>query len=162
MPKRLARLDPINRRILAELQKNARITNAALAEKVHLSPSACLERVRALEASGAIRGYGADFDLSRLSSHVMLFVEVVLANHREADFERFLAAARRREEVLDCYKINGRIDVLMRVICRDIAHYNELSDFMASAELGVEKFHGHVVLAVDKPFRGYPLDMLLG
>ena len=65
-----------------------------------------------------------------------------------------------REEVLECFKIGGRIDYLMRVVCRDIDHYNELSDFMSRGELGVEKFHGHVVLATDKAFQGYPLDML--
>jgi Lrp/AsnC family transcriptional regulator of ectoine degradation len=90
----------------------------------------------------------------------MLFVEVVLENHREADFERFLAAIRQRQEVLECYKIGGRIDYLMRVVCRDIAHYNELSDTMSRGDLGVEKFHGHVVLATDKAFAGYPLDLL--
>lgn len=161
MTRRIARIDPINRRILKELQRDARITNAKLAEKVHLSPSACLERVRALEDSGVIRRYVADYDLSKLTSFVMLFVEVILSNHRESDFERFLGAIRRREEVLECFKINGRIDYLLRVICRDIAHYNELSDFMAAGELGVEKFHGHVVLATDKSFEGYPVEMLL-
>ena len=91
----------------------------------------------------------------------MLLVEVVLENHREADFERFLAAIRKRDEVLECYKIGGRIDYLMRVLCRDIDHYNELSDFMSRGELGIEKFHGHVVLAIDKTFQGYPLDLLV-
>ena len=90
----------------------------------------------------------------------MLLVEVILENHREADFERFLAAIRKRNEVLECYKIGGRIDYLMRVLCRDIDHYNEPSDFMSRGELGVEKFHGHVVLAIDKAFQGYPLELL--
>ena len=50
----------------------------------------------------------------------------------------------------------------LRVICRDIDHYNELSDYMSRGDLGVEKFHGHVVLAIDKAFQGYPLDLLAG
>lgn len=160
MPRRHV-VDEMDLRIMRRLQLDGRISNVRLAEDVHLSPSACLERVKALEKDGLIRRYLADFDLSKICSSVMLLVEVILDNHREADFERFLAAIRKRDEVLECYKIGGRIDYLMRVVCRDIEHYNELSDFMSRGELGVEKFHGHVVLAVDKTFHGYPLDLLI-
>ncbi|QBR71639.1 AsnC family transcriptional regulator [Beijerinckiaceae bacterium] len=153
-------VDEMDRKIMNRLQLDARISNVHLADAVHLSPSACLERVRALERDALIRRYIADFDLAKICSSVMLLVEVVLENHREADFERFLGAIRKRDEVLECYKIGGRIDYLMRVVCRDIDHYNELSDFMSRGELGIEKFHGHVVLALDKTFRGYPLDLL--
>jgi Lrp/AsnC family transcriptional regulator, regulator of ectoine-degradation genes len=153
--------DETDLRILKRLQMDARMSNVKLAAAVHLSPSACLERLRRLEKAGVIARYVADFDLGRVSGAVMLFVEVVLKNHREADFERFLAAIRRRREVLECFKIGGRVDYLMRVMCRNIAHYNELSDYMSRGELGVEKFHGHVVLARDKAFAGYPLDLLI-
>ena len=153
-------IDEMDFKIMKRLQLDARISNVRLAEDVHLSPSACLERVKALEKDGLIRRYVADFDLTKIRSTVMLLVEVILENHREADFERFLAAIRKRNEVLECYKIGGRIDYLMRVLCRDIDHYSELSDFMSRGELGVEKFHGHVVLAIDKAFQGYPLDLL--
>ncbi len=160
MPRRHI-VDEMDLRIMQRLQLDARISNVRLAEEVHLSPSACLDRVKALEKDGLIRRYIADFDLAKVCSAVMLLVEVILENHREADFERFLAAIRKRDEVLECYKIGGRIDYLMRVICRDIEHYNELSDFMSRGDLGVEKFHGHVVLAADKSFHGYPLDLLV-
>jgi Lrp/AsnC family transcriptional regulator, regulator of ectoine-degradation genes len=153
--------DETDLRILKRLQMDARVSNVKLAAAVHLSPSACLERLRRLEKAGVIARYVADFDLRRFSGAIMLFVEVVLKNHREADFELFLAAIRRRREVLECFKIGGRVDYLMRVMCRDIAHYNELSDYMSRGELGVEKFHGHVVLAADKAFAGYPLDLLV-
>jgi DNA-binding Lrp family transcriptional regulator len=154
-------IDEMDLKIMKRLQLDARISNVRLAEDVHLSPSACLERVKALEKNGLIRRYVAEFDLAKIRGTVMLLVEVILDNHREADFERFLAAIRKRNEVLECYKIGGRIDYLMRVICRDINHYSELSDFMSRGELGVEKFHGHVVLAIDKAFNGYPLDLLI-
>jgi Lrp/AsnC family transcriptional regulator of ectoine degradation len=159
MPRRRV-VDEMDLKIMRRLQLDARISNVRLADEVRLSPSACLERVKALEKQGLIRRYVADFDLAKICSTVMLLVEVILQNHREADFERFLAAIRKREEVLECYKIGGRIDYLMRVVCRDIDHYNELSDFMSRGELGVEKFHGHVVLAMDKTFQGYPLELL--
>jgi Lrp/AsnC family transcriptional regulator of ectoine degradation len=147
---------------MKRIQLDARISNVRLAEEVHLSPSACLDRTKALEAKGLIHRYVAELDLSKMCSIVMLLVEVILENHRESDFERFLSAIRERDEVLECFKIGGRIDYLLRVVCRDIAHYNELSDFMSRGELGIEKFHGHVVLATDKAFEGYPLDLLMG
>jgi Winged helix-turn-helix DNA-binding len=77
-------IDEMDRKILKRLQLDARISNVHLAEAVHLSPSACLERVRSLEKDGLIRRYTADFDLSKISSNVMLLVEVILENHREA------------------------------------------------------------------------------
>jgi Lrp/AsnC family transcriptional regulator, regulator of ectoine-degradation genes len=155
-----SKLDETDLRILKRLQLDARVSNVRLAEEVHLSASACLDRTRALEASGVITRYVTEFDLSKIASSAILFVEIQLKNHREADFEKFLAAIQKREEVLECFKIGGRIDYLMRVICRDIAHYNEFSDFMSRGELGIEKFHGHIVLAVEKPFAGYPLELL--
>jgi len=155
------KIDEMDFKILKRLQLDARISNVHLAQAVNLSASACLERVKSLEKAGLIRRYIADLDLSKFASSVMLLVEVILENHREADFERFLVAIRKRDEVLECYKIGGRIDFLMRVLCRDIDHYNELSDFMSRGDLGVEKFHGHVVLATDKAFQGYPLDLLM-
>ncbi len=155
------KLDETDLRIMKRLQLDARVSNVKLAEDVHLSPSACLERTKALENSGVISRYVAEFDLAKVCSSVVLLVEVILENHREADFEKFLAAIRQREEVLECFKIGGRIDYLLRVICRDIAHYSELSDFMSRGDLGIEKFHGHIVLAVDKVFDGYPLDLLI-
>ncbi|MDP1911668.1 MAG: Lrp/AsnC family transcriptional regulator, partial [Hyphomicrobium sp.] len=85
------------------MQLDARISNVKLAEDVRLSPSACLERTKALEASGVISRYVTEFDIAKISSSVMLLVEVLLENHREADFEKFLAAIRGREEVLECF-----------------------------------------------------------
>src|ERR1700739_2890305 len=110
------RIDDMDVKIMQRLELDARISNVHLAEAVHLSPSACLERVKALEKNGVIRRYVGEFDLTKISSSVMLLVEVILENHREADFERLLAAIRKRGEVLECYKIGGRIDYLMRVI----------------------------------------------
>jgi Lrp/AsnC family transcriptional regulator, regulator of ectoine-degradation genes len=154
-------IDEMDIKIMKRIQLDARISNVHLAEAVHISPSACLERVKSLEKDGVIRRYVAEFDLAKIASSVMLMVEVILENHREADFERFLAAIRKRDEVLECYKIGGRIDYLLRVLCCDIEHYSEFSDYMSRGELGIEKFHGHIVLDIDKTFQGYPLDMLV-
>ena len=161
MRQKMLRLDRINLRILQKLQVNAEISNARLADEICLSPSACLERVRFLERSGIIRKYVADYDLSRICHSISIFVEIVLKNHREADFNRFLSAIRGRPEVLECHKVSGKIDYMLWLVCRDVEHYSEISDFLGSDELGVEKAQGHVVLGQEKPFKGYPLDMLM-
>lgn len=160
MARRYAKLDATNMRILSRLQRDAGISNVRLAEAVNLSPSACHERVRSLERDGIVRRRIADLDLSRLCSAVTLFVEVILKEHREQDFRRFTAAMNSRQEVVQCFKIGGRIDFLMQVVCRDIDHYNEFSDALSDVGLGVEKCHGHVVLATSKPFSGYPIEVL--
>ena len=154
-------IDGASLRILTRLQTQARMSNVRLADQVGLSPSACHDRTRALERDGIIRRYIAELDLGKVCSSVTLFVEVVLKDHREFDFTRFTAAMRKRPEVLECFKIGGRIDFMMRVVCRDIDHYSEFSDSLSSNELGVEKCHGHVVLGVSKPFSGLPLETLL-
>src|SRR5579863_10365346 len=98
------KIDETDLRILKRLQLDARVSNVRLAEDVHLSPSACLDRTRSLEIDGVIARYVTEFDLSKITSLVTLLVEVVLKNHREADFQRFLAAIRKRPEVLECFK----------------------------------------------------------
>ena len=161
MRKTIITLDRISLKILQTLQLDATMSNARLADEIALSPSACLERTRFLERSGVIRRYIADYDLSRICTSISIFVEIVLKNHREADFNRFLSAIRDRPEVLECHKVSGKIDYMLRLVCRDVEHYSEMSDFLGGDELGVEKAQGHVVLGQEKPFRGFPLDMLM-
>ncbi len=160
MARRYPKLDEVNLRILSQLQLSAGLSNVRLAEVVHLSASACHERVRTMERDGVIRRRIAEYDLSKLCSSVTMFVEVILKEHREQDFQRFTAAIRKRPEVVACFKIGGRIDFMMQVVCRDIDHYNALSDALSEDSLGVEKCHGHVVLATSKPFSGYALELL--
>ena len=83
------KIDETDLRILKRLQLDARVSNVKLAEDVHLSPSACLDRTRSLEADGVIARYVTEFDLSKIASSVTLLVEVVLKNHREADLKNF-------------------------------------------------------------------------
>ncbi len=89
-----ARLDRIDLRILAELQKNGRITNVDLADAVGLSPSPCLTRVKRLETAGYITGYGAQLQLRKLGDILLVFTEVTLSDHRYDDFSRFETAIR--------------------------------------------------------------------
>ncbi len=113
--KRPPALDRVDIRILAALQRDGRSTVQRLAEKVGLSPRACLERVRRLEASGLILGYQAVIAVELLSRPLTIFAEIALERHGQHDqFERRLAAI---EEVVECWEVSGTFDYLARFAC---------------------------------------------
>lgn len=116
-------LDEIDRRILARLQEDARISNVALAERVGLSPSPCLRRVRALERSGVIRSYVTLVEPARLGLGVSVFVEVHLERQVEDALRQFERAVLERPEVMECYLMTGESDYLLRVVVPDLAAY---------------------------------------
>jgi Lrp/AsnC family transcriptional regulator, leucine-responsive regulatory protein len=116
-------LDDIDRRILARLQDNARLTNVELAEAVGLSPSPCLRRLRDLEGSGVIRRYVALLDPATVGLPVSVFVNVTLERQIEAALERFEAAILKRPEVMECYLMTGDADYLLRVVTADLSAY---------------------------------------
>ena len=120
---RAAALDAIDRRILARLQDNARLTNVELAEAVGLSPSPCLRRVRELEQSGTIRRYVALLDPTAIGLPVSVFVNVTLERQVETALERFEAAILKRPEVMECYLMTGDADYLLRVVTADLSAY---------------------------------------
>src|SRR5882762_1544129 len=97
------KLDRIDLKILAQLQKNSRVTNVDLAEMVGLSPSPCLMRVKRLEKAGYITGYGAQIKLQKLGDVLMVFTEVTLSDHRRDDFSRFEASIRGIDEIIECH-----------------------------------------------------------
>ena len=152
-------LDRIDVRILAALQRDGRSTIQKLAETVALSPRACLERVRRLEAAGVIAGYQAVVELSRLSRPVNIFAEIILeklANSRR--FEKRLAAI---EEVVECWEVSGTIDYLARFVCADLTAYEELtSELIDDPALGVARIVSHVALRPVRRFAGYPESLL--
>ncbi len=116
-------LDAIDRRILTELQGNARISNAELAEAVGLSPSPCLRRVRALEAAGVVKGYAALLDAAEVGLPISVFVQVTLERQIERALEAFETAIQGRPEVMECYLMTGDADYLLRVVVSDLAAY---------------------------------------
>jgi Lrp/AsnC family transcriptional regulator, leucine-responsive regulatory protein len=116
-------LDEIDRRILALLQANARVANIELAEKVGLSPSPCLRRVRELEEEGVIRRYVTLLDPTRVGLPVSVFVNVTLDRQIEPALERFEAAILKRPEVMECYLMTGDFDYLLRVVTADLSAY---------------------------------------
>lgn len=116
-------LDDIDRRIVAALQADGRMTSLDLAESVGLSPSPCARRVRALERSGIIKGYTAVVDQAGVGLPVSVFVSIRLERQREEELDRFAEAVARWPEVVDCYLMTGPRDYLMRVVVQDLESY---------------------------------------
>ena len=116
-------LDAIDRRILTALQADARISNAALAEAVGLSPSPCLRRVRALERGGVVKGYAALLEAAEVGLPISVFVQVTLERQIEQALETFETAIQDRPEVMECYLMTGDADYLLRVVVSDLTAY---------------------------------------
>ena len=114
-------LDAVDLRILRELQADASLSNVELARRVHLSPSPCLARVRALEADGLIRQYVALLDAKQLGLHLNVFISISLKQQTRAALESFEARIAARDEVMECYLMTGDADYLLRVAVPDIA-----------------------------------------
>jgi Lrp/AsnC family leucine-responsive transcriptional regulator len=112
--------DSTDWRILSELQQDARLSNVELAQRVHLSPSPCLARVRRLEESGLIRRYVTLLDPIPLGLTVSVFIQVRLERQVERALETFERAIAERPEVMECYLMTGDSDYLLRVLVKDV------------------------------------------
>lgn len=115
--------DSTDKKILSLLEQNARISNAELAERVNLSPTPCLRRLRKLEDSGLIRGYGAVLNEKALGLHASALVFVNLDKNTKENAERFEAALKLLPEVMECFLVAGRHDYVLRVVTRDLDDY---------------------------------------
>jgi len=126
MPKaaRKLRLDRIDRRILEQLQEDGRLSNQELAERVALSPSPCLRRVRGLERAGIIRGYAALLDPLQVGLGLLAFVTVKLEKRGKMPVDQFTRAVQAWPEVIACFSMTGDMDYLMRVQVEDLEHYS--------------------------------------
>lgn len=153
------KLDEIDVKILTALQEEGRITNQRLSEMVGLSARPCLERVRRLEAAGYIAGYTAVLDPSLFANLVLVFAEVALKAHTPTSETAFERRARRTPEVVECYQVSGEYDYLVKLACRSLEHYRDLTAaWLGDPTLGVARVVGHVVLRPIQQFGGYPLE----
>ena len=140
-------LDNYDRRILEELQQDGRITNQELADRIGLSPSPCLRRVRALEEAGIIAGYRALLDARQLGLNLMALLSISMDRHTPERFEHFEAAVLEMPEVLECLLITGReADYQLKVIVRDMDHYQDLLLRRITRIEGVSGVHSSFVL----------------
>lgn len=121
MPK--SEFDAIDRRILEELQRAGRMTNLELAEKVGVSPTPCLRRVRQLESAGVIKGYVAQLDRERVGLGLTVFIAVRLASHGDSATKAFRRSVAGMAEVTACYVTSGEHDFLLHVVVPDLAEY---------------------------------------
>lgn len=156
------KLDRIDLKILAQLQRAGRITNVELADAVGLSPSPCLTRVKRLEKAGYITGYGAQVNLSKLGDFLTVFTEVTLTEHRSGDFSRFETRIRKIDEIVECHLVSGGYDYLLKFVARGVAHYQSIIEGMLEGDYGIEKYFSYVV--IKSPFikHHYPIQHLFG
>lgn len=119
-------LDATDRRLLAVLQTDGRVTNAALAEEVHLSASACLRRVRRLEEAGVITGYVAVLDRGLIGRGTSVFVEITLTSQHEDLLDEFEDEVANVPEVLSCHLMAGNSDYLLHVAAHDVADFERI------------------------------------
>jgi Lrp/AsnC family leucine-responsive transcriptional regulator len=117
-------LDALDSRILAALQEDGRLSNVDLAERVGLSPSPCLRRVKRLEEKGYIAGYKARVDRRRLGLGMTIFVGVKVDGHRDANASAFQDAMRTLPEVVACHMVSGEADFLLEVVVADLTAYD--------------------------------------
>ncbi len=119
-------LDLVDRKLVALLQEDGRLTNAELAERVGLSQSACHRRVKRLEDTGVISGYGAFVDRKRVGLNVLGYVFVKMESHSEDLLAAFMRSIEAIDEVVACYAISGGGDYLLKVVAADMDAYAEV------------------------------------
>lgn len=119
-------IDATDRAILHELQVDGRISNVHLAARVHLSESACLRRVRLLEASGVIERFAMIVDQAAVGVPGNVFAEITLVSQKQQDLDAFEEAVHEVPEIMECYLVTGEYDYLLRVVVRDTVDYERV------------------------------------
>ncbi|WP_299947272.1 Lrp/AsnC family transcriptional regulator [uncultured Ruegeria sp.] len=149
----MAKIDEINQQILHELSQDGRISNLDLADRVGLSPSACLRRVQELERAGVISGYRAVLDPTALGIGFVAYIGVGLGEHTKVAQERFERALQRAPEVVECHNITGTIEYLLRVECVDLPSYKTFHTEVLGTLPHVTSITSYVVMGSPKDTR---------
>ncbi|MBA2076946.1 MAG: AsnC family transcriptional regulator [Rhodanobacter sp. 68-29] len=153
-------LDRTDLRLLAVLQTEGRITNAELAERVNLSPSACLRRLQRLEAEKVITGYAAQVDPQAVGLGLQAFVRVQLVKHEAAMIERFVQRISGWDEVVACHALTGDMDYLLHIYVADLEHFSRfLLDHLLN-DAGVADVNSSFVLRTVKRSSSLPLSQV--
>ncbi|MDQ7072071.1 MAG: Lrp/AsnC family transcriptional regulator [Rhodobacterales bacterium] len=146
-------LDQISQHILQTLSRSGRISNLELAERVGLSPSACLRRVQDLERSGVIKGYRAVLDPQQMGAGFVAYVTVGLNAHTKAAQEAFERSIARSPEVRECHNITGAVEYLLRVEAADLAAYKAFHTEVLGTLPQVHSITSYVVMGSPKDER---------
>lgn len=139
-------IDQTDRRILAALQKHGRMTNAELAERINLSPSACHRRVQRLERDGVITGYVALLDPRRVDRRSTVFVEITLSGQADEVLEAFEKEVARIPDVLECHLMAGSADYLLKVVAVDTDDFARIHRRYLARLPGVQQMHSSFAL----------------
>ncbi|MES2667019.1 MAG: Lrp/AsnC family transcriptional regulator [Pseudomonadota bacterium] len=145
--------DAINDRILHELARNGRLSNLDLAQRVGLSPSACLRRVQDLESGGVIKGYRAVLDPAKTGVGFVAYLTVGLNQHTKSAQEAFERAVARAREVRECHNITGTVEYLLRIEVADLAAYKHFHTDILGALPQVQTLTTYVVMGSPKDER---------
>lgn len=155
-----SKLDPIDRKILAELQSDGRMTNVELAKRVGISAPPCLRRMRTLEEAGYIRGYHALVDSRELGFEVQVFAMVGLRSQAESDLSAFEELCRGWPLVRECHMLNGEVDFLLKCSAPDLSTFQTfLTGDLTSAE-NVASVKTSLVIRSAKEEPGVPFEVL--
>lgn len=154
----MANLDDIDRRLLAELQDEGRITNVELAHRVGLTAPPCLRRVRSLEESGVIRGYHADLNPSSLGFSITVFAMVSLKSQAEDALREFEQAMHDLPEVREVHMLNGEIDFIIKIVARDLQAFQEFLTSKLTPAPNVASVKTSLTIRTSKSEPGVPLE----
>ncbi|WP_298569506.1 Lrp/AsnC family transcriptional regulator [uncultured Aliiroseovarius sp.] len=149
----MLKMDRVNRQILQELLRDGRLPNTELADKVGLSPSACLRRVQELERQGVIKGYRAVLDPVALGVGFVAYVTVGLSDHTKAAQEGFERSVALYDEVRECHNITGTVEYLLRVEAEDLIAYKRFHTDKLGTLPQVHQIVTHVVMGSPKDER---------
>ncbi|MDX1780256.1 MAG: Lrp/AsnC family transcriptional regulator [Thalassovita sp.] len=154
------RLDPIDRKILAELQADGRMTNVELAKRVGISAPPCLRRVRTLEEAGFIRGYHAEVDARELGFEVQVYAMVGLQSQAESDLSAFEELCRGWPLVRECNMLNGEVDFILKCVAPDLSTFQSFltGELLTAPNVASVKTSLVIRSAKDEP--GVPFDVL--
>jgi DNA-binding Lrp family transcriptional regulator len=156
----ISKLDDIDRKILAELQADGRMTNVELAKRVGISAPPCLRRVRTLEESGYIKGYHAEVEARALGFEVQVFAMVGLQSQAEADLSAFEKRCHDWPLVRECHMLNGEVDFILKCVAPDLSSFQSfLTEQLTSAE-NVASVKTSLVIRGSKDEPGVPFDVV--
>lgn len=151
------KIDATDRKILEILQANSNITNAQLAKEIGLSPAPTLERVNKLETSGVIKSYHAVIDPHSVGLGVSTFVMASLKGHNKDNIDKFIAAIKRIPEIVECHHLTGAADFILKIVCVDIAAYQQLMLERVSNIDVVDSLQSMVILSTFKDSKSLPI-----
>jgi Lrp/AsnC family leucine-responsive transcriptional regulator len=153
-------MDSFDRDLVAVLQQEGRIANVQLAERVHLSESACLRRVRTLESQGVIQGYSARVDPQKVGLSGIVFVSITLERQDQDELRVFEEAVRALPEVMDCYLMTGEFDYLLRVVVADTQDFERIHSQQLTRLPGVARVHSSFALRTVQKSAALPIRQL--